>query len=55
MAVDSATNEVIAVVQDDRSAGFRERFTKWGSTEEAFEFWAQRIKQLIDRAHGMKQ
>jgi hypothetical protein len=55
MAMDSMTNEVIAVAQDDKSAGFTERFSKWGSTEDAFKFWAERIKQFIDKAHGMKQ
>jgi hypothetical protein len=55
MALDSMTNDVIAVAQDDKSAGFTERFTKWGSTEDAFKFWAERIKQFIDKAHGMKQ
>jgi hypothetical protein len=56
MAIDPMTNEVIAVAQDERKAGFEERFTKWGSAEEAFEFWAERIKFLMDRAtHRMKQ
>jgi len=55
MAMDSMTNDVIAVAQDEKSAGFTERFTKWGSTEDAFKFWAERIKQFIDKAHGMKQ
>ncbi len=54
MAMDSMTNDVIAVAQDDKSAGFTERFSKWGSTEDAFKFWAERIKQFIDKAHGMK-
>jgi len=53
--MDSMTNDVIAVAQDDKSVGFTERFNKWGSTEEAFKFWAERIKQFIDKAHGMKQ
>jgi hypothetical protein len=56
MALDSMTNDVIAVAQDERKAGFEERFTKWGSAEEAFEFWAKRIKFLMDRAtHRVKQ
>ena len=56
MALDSMTNDVIAVAQDERKAGFGERFTKWGSVEEAFEFWAKRIKFLMDRAtHRVKQ
>lgn len=55
MAIDSMTNDVIAAAQDNRSASFTERFSKWGSTEEAFKFWADRIKLFLDRAHGMKQ
>ena len=57
MALDSMTNDVIGVAQDERKAGFEERFTKWGSTEEAFEFWAERLKFLLDRAraHGVKE
>jgi Protein of unknown function (DUF3313) len=55
MILDSMTNDVIAVAQDDKSAGFTERFSKWGSTEDAFKFWAERIKLFLDQAHGMKQ
>jgi len=55
MALDSMTSDVIAVAQDDKSAGFTERFSKWGSTEEAFKFWAERLKLFLDNAHGMKQ
>jgi hypothetical protein len=55
MALDSMTNEVIAVAQDERSAGFTERFTKWGSAEDAFKFWGERIKLFLDQAHGKKQ
>jgi Protein of unknown function (DUF3313) len=56
MALDSMTSEVIAIAQDERKAGFKGRFTKWGSAEEAFKFWAERIKFLMDRAtHRVKQ
>jgi hypothetical protein len=55
MVLDSMTNDVIAVAQDEKSAGFTERFSKWGSTEDAFKFWAERIKLFLDQAHGMKQ
>jgi hypothetical protein len=55
MALDAMTNDVIAVALDDKTAEFAERFTKWGSAEEAFEFWAERIKFFLDRAHGKKQ
>jgi hypothetical protein len=55
MALDSMTNDVIAVGQDERSAGFGERFSKWGSAEDAFKFWGERIKLFMDQAHGVKQ
>jgi hypothetical protein len=42
MLLDSMTNEVIAVGYDEYSAGFSERFSKWGSAEEAFKFWGKR-------------
>ncbi len=48
MALDSTTNEVIVVAVDDQSAGFSERFTKWGSAEEAFKFWAERLRKFMD-------
>ena len=52
MALDSMTNDVLAVAQDDRSAGFGERFSEWGSAEEAFKFWAERVKKYLDTVHG---
>jgi len=57
MAIDSMSNDVIAVAQDEKKAGFEERFSKWGSAEEAFGFWAERIKLFLDSARdqGMKQ
>ena len=55
MALDSMTNDVIAVAQDEKSAGFTERFSKWGSAEDAFKFWGERIKLFLEKAHGMKQ
>jgi hypothetical protein len=55
MAMDSTTGDVIAVAQDKRSAGFGERFSKWGSAEDAFKFWGERLKLFLDQAHGKKQ
>ena len=52
MALDSMTNDVIAVAQDDRSASFGERFTKWGSADDAFKYWAERVKLYLDTVHG---
>jgi hypothetical protein len=54
MALDSMTNDVIAVAHDERTAGFTERFTKWGSAEDAFEYWAERLKKYLDDARAMK-
>jgi len=54
MALDSLTNEVIAVAQDDETAGFTERFSEWGSAEDAFKYWAERVKIYLDQVHGVK-
>jgi hypothetical protein len=55
MVIDSMTNQVIAAARDERRAGFTERFTKWGSAEEAIKFWAERIKIAIQEIHGVKK
>jgi len=55
MALDSQTNAVIAVAQDEKTAGFTERFSKWGSAEEAFKYWAERVKLYLDQVHGLKK
>ena len=47
MALDSVTNEVLAAGEDSRSAGFTERFTKWGSVDEAFKFWGDRLAKRM--------
>jgi len=54
MVIDSTTNRVIGVAQDDQTAGFTERFSKYGSAEEAFKFWAGRIRAFMDQAHGAR-
>jgi hypothetical protein len=54
MALDSLTNKVIAAGQDEQAAGFTERFSKYGSAEEAFKFWAGRIRAFLDQAHGSR-
>jgi hypothetical protein len=55
MALDSMTNDVIAVAHDERTAGFTERFTKWGSAEDAFKYWGEKVKKYLDDARSMKQ
>lgn len=54
LALDSMTNQVIAVVYDQQRAGFTERFSKFGSAEDAFKFWAQRLRTFLDETHGVK-
>lgn len=55
LGFDSMTDQVVFAGKDKRSAGFTERYTKWGSAEEAFKFWAERIKKALDEAHGIKE
>ncbi len=48
MVLDSTSNEVLAAGEDQRAARFEERFTKWGSVEEVFKFWGERLtKNLV--------
>jgi hypothetical protein len=54
-ALDSMTNEVIAVASDEQTAGFTERFSRLGSAKEAFKFWAERIRKFMDEAQAAKQ
>ena len=54
MLLDSSTNDVVGVAEDEKTAGFTERFSKWGSAEEAFKFWAERVKVFLDESKKMK-
>jgi hypothetical protein len=45
---------VIAVAQDGQTAEFTDRFSKWGSADEAFKFWGERIKLFMDSARSVK-
>jgi hypothetical protein len=48
LIIDSMTNEVIAAGQDEQTAGFTERFSKYGSAKDAFKFWADRLRYVMD-------
>jgi hypothetical protein len=37
---------------DYRKAEFEQRFTKWGSADDVFKFWSERIILIIDNGHG---
>jgi hypothetical protein len=47
-ALDSLTNERIAAAIDWHSGGKLSGLKKWGSAEDAFKFWTERIKARID-------
>lgn len=52
--IDTAKSQVVGAAKDEQTAGFTERFSKYGSAEEAFKFWAGRIKTFLDQAHDKK-
>ncbi len=55
MALDSVSNEVIAVAQDVQTAGFTERFSGYGSAKAAFKHWGERLKAFMDSVRAGKQ
>jgi hypothetical protein len=46
---DSMTGEVVAAAKDERTTGLKEKFTRWGPAEDAFQFWADRLKAFLDQ------
>lgn len=50
--LDSTTNERLAAAIDTFNGSKMSGFTKLGSSKEAFEFWAKRLRVTLDRAHG---
>ncbi len=55
MVLDSVTNSPIAAARDDQKTGLKERFTKWGSAEDAFKYWADRLRLFLDQARDVKR
>lgn len=55
MALDSTTGEVIAAARDQKTAEFADRFSKWDSANDAFKFWGERIKMILDSFHSAKK
>lgn len=53
MVLDSATNEVIAMAADEQKAAFTSRFSRYGSANDAFKFWSERLVKFIDDAKGI--
>jgi hypothetical protein len=50
--LDAMTNEVIAAAVDEKNTALKEKFTKWGTAEDAFAFWADRLRSFWDQAHS---
>ena len=53
--LDSLTNERIAAAIDEYSGGKLSGLKKWGSTEEAFKFWTERIRKRLDEYNEKKR
>lgn len=51
-ALDSKTNQVLAEGVDRRSGGKIDSMSKFGTAEEAFKFWAQRLRIWMDEVHS---
>ena len=49
VVIDTETNEVLGLAVDQRKAEFEQRFSKWGSANDAFKFWAARLAISFDR------
>ena len=54
LVIDSMSNEVIGAGKDEQTAGFTERFTKYGSAKDAFKYWAGRLRYIMDNLHEVK-
>jgi len=55
MILDSQTNEVIAAGYDDYAASFTERFSKWGSLDDAFKHWGETITDTLTKLKEHKE
>lgn len=54
LILDSQTNEVLAAGYGDYSAQFTERFTTWGSVEDAFATWGLQIDNMLTALRAQK-
>jgi hypothetical protein len=50
--LDSETNERIVAGVDRRTGTMIQNLRRFGTAEDAFTFWAQRLRQRMDEAHG---
>ena len=52
--LDSKTNQRIVAGVDHRTGTRLESLRRFATAEEAFKFWAQRLRQRMDEAHGKR-
>jgi putative nucleotidyltransferase with HDIG domain len=55
LVLDSMTNIPIMAAIDDQKTGLKEKFTKWGSAEDAFKFWAHRTRLFLDQMRDKRE
>jgi len=55
MVFDSMTNEILILAVDQQKAEFEDRFTKWGSANDAFKFWSAKMVEFIDNSKKNKR
>jgi hypothetical protein len=48
LVIDSSTDQVVAAGYDDYSAKLTERYSKWGSVEDAFKHWGEITVQTLE-------
>ena len=53
--LDTTTNEAIGLAVDQQQAAFTERFSKFGSANDAFKFWAEGVVKYIENAKGKSE
>ena len=50
--LDSQTNQVLAAGVDRRSGGKIDSMSKFGTADDAFKFWSQRLRTGLDEVRG---
>jgi len=50
--LDSQSNERLSAGVDRRAGSKIDSMTKFGTAEDAFKFWAQRLRTRLDEFHG---
>jgi hypothetical protein len=51
-SANSQIRENIIAAVDEKTTALKEKFTKWGTAEDAFKFWAERLRAFFDQVHA---